>query len=1185
MMIQDLPDFPAIQQISDALYGRGDVYGAAVMVGAGFSRFATVSDISSAPPPLWNDISNRMKNRLYPNESGPRNPLRLAEEYKADLGEPALDGLIRSIIQDEKWEPSCLHEMLLSLGWSDVLTTNWDTLLERTQLLDTERTYDVVRTIDDISRTKAPRIVKLHGSLPANKPFIITEEDYRTYPKKFAPFVNLAQQVILENELCLIGFSGDDPNFIQWAGWVRDNLGSTSRRIRLIGVLGLSRSRREMLRQYNVTPIDLTPLVADLPIDVRHWEANLMFLKWLNNPKSADSYVWGMPSVDSLQNTSSTDAVSLSFKEISSTWRQDRLNHPGWLVTPGDLQQKIRYATNSYYSKMQQLDELTDTQDKMRFLFELAWRHEVAFWPLSEHYAKIIQTTFSSGGEKHLLLHEKIRLCAFLYAEARRRWDWDGFDFWATQLKNIGNSDASAELSYGRALRSRQELDYASLKELIPKIAGQDPVWKMRQGMLYTFIYEDEKAAACFRAARTKVRTLRARDRNSIWLLSREAWIVFVHRPVQLEFPENEGKGERKLGEWPVQYGKRKCDPWDYVSLVDQKISQEFENKLSEKATITPLFNAGQFQKISVWTPFVSHSNVSAFDLLVRVQEVAGIPSRIGHIDLLADRLERAFELKSSDSERYLFAAIPFLNSIEKGLMASTFNRVKIAMISQKNVGKLADILKGATDYLLAKSNGVNQSNCIDQICKNIELISRLSVRMSIEEARAYYGWALALCKNDSANHWLIYVRIDNVLKRCLEAIPKKQKMGLVETALFLPLPGERVLRGQATRWPELIDKFGLDDIHRPKSLKWSLRISELISAIHGGPEHDRDRAIRRLRALHKAGCLSDGEKRDLANAIWSQINSNDGWPSTVSLFPFVFLELPEIELGRAKKLFYSNCVRKFKNGTIDIGLLRTAIGGLGSSPDILKEMRPHFGDILLACLDWKPQSARIQLNRHIVESSNCAVRRAIVELVAGTLLPEMSAECITGKIKKSWNRQLFKAGDQLWVTTAHEYSCFFPESIEDVIRIIRKSIYCRNTNKIAFGYYAIQRFIEAAEQRAGKIPRILVSDVISTCERMRDLGLNDSINTAIKLVDAGLLCDVDLQRLAETVEPIWSEFSYDADIVGDEHMIALTLVRSECAKLAKALKISGLRNNAVDIVCKKAARDPIPEVRYSVKK
>ena len=88
----------------------------------------------------------------------------------------------------------------------DVFTTNYDTLLERAQVGVVDRKYDVVPTASDIVGRMKPRIVKLHGSFPSHRPFIITEEDYRTYPKRFAPFVNMVQQSIMENVFCLIGF-------------------------------------------------------------------------------------------------------------------------------------------------------------------------------------------------------------------------------------------------------------------------------------------------------------------------------------------------------------------------------------------------------------------------------------------------------------------------------------------------------------------------------------------------------------------------------------------------------------------------------------------------------------------------------------------------------------------------------------------------------------------------------------------------------------------------------------------------------------------------------------------------------------------------------------------------------------------------------------------------------------------
>lgn len=209
--ISALPDYPALKQIQEALWGHGETRGAAVMVGAGFSQNARLASNIGRRPPLWHHFEREMAGRLYPGSQAAHDPLKLAEEYKAALGQHALDGLIRKLVPDDQWTPGDLHERLLSLPWADVLTTNWDTLLERTELPNPDRTYEVVRTIADIARTRAPRIVKLHGSLPSHTPFIFTEEDFRRYPQRFAPFVNLAQQVLLENELCLFGFSGDDP--------------------------------------------------------------------------------------------------------------------------------------------------------------------------------------------------------------------------------------------------------------------------------------------------------------------------------------------------------------------------------------------------------------------------------------------------------------------------------------------------------------------------------------------------------------------------------------------------------------------------------------------------------------------------------------------------------------------------------------------------------------------------------------------------------------------------------------------------------------------------------------------------------------------------------------------------------------------------------------------------------------
>ena len=50
-----LPDYPALRQVQNALWKIGEVHGAAVMVGAGFSQFADRAAETTPLAPLWPD--------------------------------------------------------------------------------------------------------------------------------------------------------------------------------------------------------------------------------------------------------------------------------------------------------------------------------------------------------------------------------------------------------------------------------------------------------------------------------------------------------------------------------------------------------------------------------------------------------------------------------------------------------------------------------------------------------------------------------------------------------------------------------------------------------------------------------------------------------------------------------------------------------------------------------------------------------------------------------------------------------------------------------------------------------------------------------------------------------------------------------------------------------------------------
>ena len=71
-----------------------------------------------------------------------------------------------------------------------------------------ENNYEIIYSQNDLPGSIKPRIIKLHGSIPQVKPYIISDEDYRTYPDKYSALVNTVQQAMLELGYAYLDFPG-----------------------------------------------------------------------------------------------------------------------------------------------------------------------------------------------------------------------------------------------------------------------------------------------------------------------------------------------------------------------------------------------------------------------------------------------------------------------------------------------------------------------------------------------------------------------------------------------------------------------------------------------------------------------------------------------------------------------------------------------------------------------------------------------------------------------------------------------------------------------------------------------------------------------------------------------------------------------------------------------------------------
>ena len=142
-----------------------------------------------------------------------------------------------------------VHQRFLLGNWQYVFTTNYDNALEFTsEQFDLE--YLTIKSDYEMSRKKMARpIVKIHGSLippeeSLNVPFvfdgdysgryIISKEDFENYFKKHEAFSYLLRVAMLSGSYCLLGFSGDDPNFKTWLNWVKDILDKNSHKEQVI---------------------------------------------------------------------------------------------------------------------------------------------------------------------------------------------------------------------------------------------------------------------------------------------------------------------------------------------------------------------------------------------------------------------------------------------------------------------------------------------------------------------------------------------------------------------------------------------------------------------------------------------------------------------------------------------------------------------------------------------------------------------------------------------------------------------------------------------------------------------------------------------------------------------------------------------------------------------------------------
>jgi len=1185
--ITELPDYPTLKKLATALWQQDNsYYGAAVMVGAGFSRIAASSGDASNKLPLWYGLSKLLAAEIdFGNQTDLLNqtdPLRLAEEYRAYFGQQALLDLLKRTIHDEAWTPGGLHKDLLKLPWSEVLTTNWDTLLERASNEVHQPAYSIVNRQEDLSSARAPRIVKLHGTIGITNELVFTQEDFRKYPQRYAAFVNFARQVFIENELCLLGFSGDDPNFLQWAGWVRDHLATHARRIYIVGALSLTAAKRKYLESINVAPIDLSSLVAiyDDP-DSRHAEATKIFIRTLLDHKPKQTWEW-MPTqlhraTLTSEETNKTHkdhayAAKLLEGQIAAL-ESDRLSYPGWLVCPPSLLFRMQSQIIDPFPTIKNLSAMMPNS-RARLLHEIAWRCDVTYEVMPSWLIKELLTVCDPD-KPCIPLTKRHQMEVALLLLKNSRWLDESEAKSISQITAVileKNSkywpDSINELAYCRAIVARDGFDFLAMESIVEKLDTSDPIWKLKKASLLAELGRFNEGKDLISKAYRELLDQHRKDRNSINIFSRLAWAHLLMRSIHFFALEKD------LRVFPLDYRNYKCSPWDYIEYIQNQVVKTLERQ-RESQGIEPLFEPGSYKDKSTKVTF--SGELHPLLLLEGVSRTVGMPLRWSNTDFLAESAAKLTELDDLNDEDRLTLAIRSASNETSGVLNKVFSRLRVVSFANENVNSLMNRCEVAIKYWSDRlENGTVDSKdyIIQRLQVFIEVLARISVRATPEQAKRLFRLALALGKKtEFHNIWLFDV-LDHLIKYALKSIPETHQHELLLEALLFPLQTEIRIKEHPKQWPNPVIRLPGS---RVINASLDRRIDEIIDSI-APCSYKSAPALLRLLPLLDAGFLSETEREKIGRKIWGDSPDYQTLPQT-GLLPHALLTLPAPDNSTAReavrRYLFNVGDDRFIEQTFLVGLANAARIEKGGELPSSEQAMLHFEKFV----SWRMKNS-IHDPFGYSEQKEKQIGRWIGDALAHAVIPALPFEVFN---QQNFDKLLAfykEVGAPSTIIAFYRFASADDGFAKRVEKLIRQGLQGRDANKVASSAFALLKWREAMSSLATDR---LTSRLVYLLGLNLSGGLSALLWTARQMYVKRYLSDDDVELLVESVPEIFDGADYNNITPSSREAVSISLVRAECVRLAKAILDENRdKNSELLRVLEEAQRDPLPEVRFA---
>ncbi len=155
----------------------------------------------------------------------------VAQAYELELGHQSLIQYVINRIDDPKYSPLRTHQLITALPFNEVITTNWDNLLEEALRQARQPFVKVVRDADiAFADEEKVLLIKLHGSIEQKDTIVITGDDYYDVFYRLPEIAKVVGAYFATRTLLFMGFGLADEDFRRLYHEVVRHLGRHKRR-------------------------------------------------------------------------------------------------------------------------------------------------------------------------------------------------------------------------------------------------------------------------------------------------------------------------------------------------------------------------------------------------------------------------------------------------------------------------------------------------------------------------------------------------------------------------------------------------------------------------------------------------------------------------------------------------------------------------------------------------------------------------------------------------------------------------------------------------------------------------------------------------------------------------------------------------------------------------------------------